>query len=142
MKEAKRIVKSKEEVIAELRNNSVFMGKMAFIKEKLWPALLESTTSIEDACQLLAGFNTQIMQEFLGQMKNKQTSELNLEEKLDKTSPKHEQHKALVALFKDMSVFDTKDYVEGLKSEIELFKAEEMQSRSLSTLKTRWMDEI
>lgn len=138
----KRVVKSKEEVIAELRNNAAFMDKMKFIKEKFWPTLVEATTSIEDAQQLLSGFNTQIMQEFLGQMRNKKTSDLKLEEKLDKGSPLYEKHLALVNLFSEMNVYDAKDYIEGLRSEISLFIKDELESRSLSTLKTKFIDEI
>jgi len=134
-------VKSKEEVLAELKKNAAFQDKMKFVKERFYPALLEAATSIEDATQLLAGFNTQIMQSFLGLMKNKKTSDLELIKQLDPKSPKYEQHKALVALFDEMNVFDCKDYVEGMRSEIAMFQREEMEQRPLSSLKTKWIDE-
>lgn len=134
--------KSKKEVIAELKDNAAFQDKMKFVKERFYPALLEATTSIEDASQLLAGFNTQIMQEFLGLMKYKTCKDLNLEEKLDKDNTKHTEHKALIALFNDMNVFDAKDYIEGMRAEIAMFQREEMESRPLSSLKTKWIDEV
>jgi hypothetical protein len=141
MKKTKKVVKSKEAVIEELRQNAAFMDKMKFVKERFFPALAEASTSIEDAQQLLSGFNTAIMQEFLAEMKNKKTSELNLQEKLDKTNENYEKHKELIALFDDMSVFDCKDYIEGMRAEIGVFIKDEMESRKLDSLKTKWIDE-
>lgn len=134
--------KTKEELLADLKANGDFIMKMKFTKEQFYPALCEASTSIEDAGQLLSGFNTTIMQEFLGLMREKKISDLNLEEKLDKDSPKFEKNKELLGLFADMSVFDAKDYIEGMRNEIALFQQEEMRERPLSSLQTKWMDEL
>ena len=137
----KRRLKNKQEVLDALKNNAAFQDKMQFVKERFYPALLDATTSIEDAQQLLAGFNTQIMQSFLEWMKTVKTSELKLAEKLDATAEKHEAYVKMLELFDEMSVFDAKDYIEGMRSEIALFIKDEMESRSLSTLKAKWIDE-
>lgn len=138
----KQVVHNKAELLKQLQNNSAFMSKMKFVKEKFWPALLDASTSIEDSQQLLSGFNTQIMQTFLGEMKNKSTKELNLIDQLDKKAENYEAHKKLVELFDDLNIFDAKDYIEGMKNEIELWKSEEMQLRPLSSLKAKFIDEM
>ena len=141
-KKQPRVNKSKEELLAELKANTKFQEKMKFTREKFYPALCAATTSIDDASMLLSGWNTTIMQEFLTLMKEKTLKDLNLESKMDSNNEKHEEHKYLVSLFADMSVFDSKDLIEGMRNEIELFKTEEMKKRSLSSLETRWLDEL
>ena len=134
--------KTKEELMAELRSNSAFILKMKFLREQFWPALLDASTSIEDASTILYGFNTQMMEQFLGFMKEKKVADLGLPNKLDPESPKYQENLKLIEIFSDMDVFTAKEYIEGLKNEIELWKREEMQARSLSTLKVTWLDEI
>lgn len=134
--------KSKEELMADLKANTKFQEKMKFTKDVFYPALCEATTSIDDASILLSGFNTVIMQEFLAMMKDKTLKELNLGDKLDPFNNKMDECKKLLALFEDMSVFDAKDYIEGMRNEIQLFLTEEAKERSLSELKVKWLDEI
>lgn len=137
-----QIHKSKEELLNNLRGNADFQLKMKFIKEQFYPALLEASTSIEDASTLLSGFNSTIMEKFLGLMKEKKVSELDLYSRLDVNAPKHEQHKKLLELFSDMDVFQAKEYIEGMRNEIEQFKLDEFRERPLDTLKTKWLDEL
>ncbi len=134
--------RSKEEILAAMKNNVEFQRRMKFAREQFWPLLVEAAENISDGQILLEGFNTTIMQAFLARMKEVKMSELNLEEQLDKTSPKFEQNKALLHLFDDMSVYEAKDNLEGMKGEIQQFILDELKSRSLSTLKTRWLDEL
>ncbi len=138
----KRVQRSKEEVLADLRKNQEFVKKMAFVKEKFWPALIAATTSIDDAVILLSGFNNIIMQEFLGLMKQKTVFDLDLISKLDPKADKVEENKALLSLFLEYSVFEAKEIIEGMRSEINLFLLEEQKARTLDTLKTKWVDEI
>lgn len=134
--------KSKEEMLADLKKNGEFIMKMKFIREKFYPALIDATDTIEDATMLLYGFNANMMEQFLGFMKEKKVSDLKLEDKLDKQSPKHEKHLALLNLFQDMNIFTAKEYIEGLRNEIEAFKMDYFKEKSLAELKTRWIDEI
>jgi len=137
-----RVNKTKQQIVDQIKADVKFKGKMKFVKEKFYPALCEATTSIDDASILLSGFNNVIMQEFLGMMKEKTVDNLNLVSKLDPASEKIEANKKLLALFDGMSVFDAKDYIEGMKSELALFQQEEMKSRPLSSLKVKWVDEF
>lgn len=134
-----RAKKTKEEALAELRQNSVFIMKMKFIREKFWPTLCRVSDSIEDAEIFLSGANTALMQSFLALMKEQKFSEMGL---ADKIGVDFDKYKELIALFDDMSVFEAKDYIEGMKSEIDLFLKDEQRNRTLDTLKPKWIDEL
>lgn len=142
MKKPKQVFRKKEEIIADLRKNKEWQARMKFTKEVFFPALCEASVSIDDALILLGGFNTAIMQEFLALMKEKKLSELNLENKLDANNEKSVEMKHLLSLFSDMSVFDAKDYIEGMRNELQLFLTEENKVRKLSDIKPKWLDEI
>lgn len=136
-----RVNKSKQEILSGMKANADFQKKMTFVREKFWPALMESSASIDDASILLAGFNTTLMQEFLALMKEKTMKDLNLSVKLDPTDDKFLENQKLLELFNDMSVFDAKDLIEGMKNEIQLFITEELKTRPLSTLKPTWIED-
>lgn len=141
-KKPKQVYRSKEEIISELKKNEEFKKKIKFSRETFYPALCKASTNIEDAQMLLAGFNTVIMQTFLGLMKDKKLGELDLQSKLDSTNPKHTEQIALLNLFEDMTIFEAKDHIESMKSEIGLFLSDEQRERSLESLKTKWIDEL
>lgn len=142
VKDKKRTQKSRQEILDHVRNNAAFRVKMTFVKEKLWPALCAATMSVDDANMLLTGFTNIVMQEFLGLMRERSMRDMKLGEKLDPESEKYEENKELLALFDDMSVFDAKEYLEGMKNEIALFQQEEMKTRPLESLQVKWVDEI
>jgi len=133
--------KSKAEILEEMKKNHEFRKKMKFTKEVFYPELVNVSDNIQDAIMLLSGLGGMILSEFLEGLKGKKFSELNLEEKLAKDNPKHEQFKKFLAIFNDLSAFEAKDLIEGMKQEIELFIKEENETRSLSSLKTKWVDE-
>lgn len=141
MKE-KRVVKSKEELLAEMKNNTRFIEKMKFVREKLYPAVVESSDNIDDAKMFLSSINTVLMERFLDQMKKKTFKELGIIDGLDKDGEKFGKYQKLLALFDDMSVFDAKDYIEGMRSEIDLWITDELKERPMSTLKVTWIDEM
>jgi len=138
----KRANKSKEEILAGLKQNADFQKKMKFIKETFFPALCAASQSIDDAQILLTGFNNQVMQAFLGKMKEVYVKDLQLDAQLDKDNPKYAENQILVAHFQEMPVFEAKELIEGMKNEITLFLTEENKKRPLSELQTKWLDEI
>ena len=135
-------VRSKEQILADLKANEKFQEKMTFIKTKVYPALCEATTSIDDATQNLSIINSIIMEKFLGFMKEKTMKDINIYTNLSEKDEKYEELKAFLSLFDDYTIFDTKDILEGLKNEITLFITEENKTRKLADLKTKWLDEI
>lgn len=139
---AKEPLRSKEQLIKELQDNSKFKVKMKFTREQFYPALVKASTSIDDAQNLLGSLNTMIMQEFLSDMKSKKFSALKLEDKLDKDNPKYPEFIAMLDLFKESNIFDAKDCIEGMRSEIDLFMKDEREKRTLDTLETKWVDQL
>lgn len=140
MPRAKQVhLTSKEEIRNAILKSPEAMARMQFIKSDFWPALENTGDSIEQVVQFLSGFNTAMMQEFLSLMKDRQFKDLELDKKMDDPGSKY---KPVVELFNDMTVFQVKEYIEGMKGEIELFRREEDMKRPLSSLKTKWLDEI
>ncbi len=138
----KRKFKNKEEVIKDLQKSQEFVKKMDFVKNKFYPALLGSSYSIDDAQSFISSLSTMIMQEFLQTMKERRMGELNLVSKLDEKEEKHDELVNLVRIFDDMTLFDAKELIEGMKSEISLFINQELKDRPLSSLKATWIDEM
>lgn len=142
VKRAKKLIKSpltKEQVVAQMEQNKLFQKRMKFIKESFWPTLCETADSIEDTTLFLSGFNTALMQAFLSKMSETKFSELKLDEKITGDS---EKYKKILALFNDMSILEAKEYIEGMKGEIQLFLSDEQRERPLTSLKPKWVDEI
>jgi len=113
----------------------------AFIKEKFYPALMEASTSIDDAKFLLSSLSNMVMENFLAQMKETKFVSLNLGAKLDKKAKNFPQYAAMLALFADENVLQARELIEGMKSEIELFINDEMKKRKLDTLTTNFLQE-
>lgn len=141
MQKKPRVNKSKAELLHQMKNNADFQKKMKFTRDEFYPALCEAATSIDDATLLLSGFNTQIMQEFLGRMKEVKMKDLNLLSKLEVSSDKYIEYQKLLSLFDEMSVFEAKDIIEGMRGEIDLFKVEEFKERPLASLKVTWVED-
>lgn len=135
-------IRSKEELLADLKNNAKFQEKMAFAKDVFFPKLVAATKSIDDASMFLSSINTVIMQDFLGRMKEVNIKDMNLSDKLDPKDEKYEQLVDLISIFNEMSVFEAKELLEGMKAEISLFVQEELKERPLSDLRTRWLDQM
>lgn len=130
---------TREEVLYKIKSNQHFQERMKFTKEQFWPTLCEVSDSIEDATIFLEGFNTALMQSFLGLMKEKKFKDMELDTKI---AGDYEKYKKVIVLFDDMDVFTAKDAIEGMKNEIELFRREEDRTRKLNSLTPKWLDEL
>jgi len=136
------IPKTKEQLIAEMKKSEKWQAKMKFIKEKFYPAILDIDSSISDTKMFISSVNQMMMEKFLGFMREKNFSELKLIEVLDKKDENYDKYVALLDLFNDQTVFDAKDMIEGISGEIGTFIEDEMKDRKISTLKTKFIDEI
>jgi len=141
-KSQNNLSKDREKLLKDLKLNPVFIEKMAFTKEKFFPALVEASKSVNDAKIFLTSMSNILMDKFLAKMKEVKMSELNLTEILDKKSEKYEEFKKLIALFDDKDLFTSKELLEGMKGEIDLWINEEFNTRKLSDLKLKWLDEV
>lgn len=138
----KRINKTREQIIADLHGSKKFQEDMSFVKEQFYPALCDASKSIDDATMFLSSINTIMMEEFLSSMKDRLFSDLKLETKLDPKDEKHEELAKLLSILGTKTVYDAKSYIEGMRSEIQLFLNEENKDRPLKSLKTNWLSEL
>ncbi len=136
-----RLVKGKEEILAELQKSAVWRKRMDFTKNKFWPALVEASMSIDDAKQFVASIPGMVMNLILESYKGRKFGELNLISKLSTTDPKYEKYKAMLELFNDEDVFIARDLIRDMEGEINLALRDEEISRPLSSLKVNWLDE-
>lgn len=135
MPKPKRVNLSKEQIAAQMKIKSM----RSFVKDKFYPALLKSTSSIDDAKFLLSSFGNMMFEQFLSQMKDTYFVDLHLEKKLDKTSPSYKEYFNLLTLFGDKNVFEARELIEGMKAEIEMMINNELKERKLETLKTNFL---
>lgn len=140
MPEQPRVNKTKEQIEKEMKAKQRAKELRVFVKDKFYPALIDATTSIDDAKFLLGSFSNQVMEQFLSQMKEKKFIDLKLHEKLDKNAPNYKQFINLLALFGNENVYDTRELIEGMKGEIEMMVTTELKARKLDTLKTNWLE--
>ena len=134
--------RTKEQLIADLKKSQKWQDKMKFTREKFYPALLAIDTSVDETKMFLSSINNVLMEKFLGKMKELKMTDLKLQEALDPKDEKYQWYIELLNLFNDMSVFDAKDLMEGMRNEIAQFELDEMKERKLVTLKTKWIDEL
>lgn len=129
-----------DEIIETAHRMEEARKSRAFVKDKFFPALIKNDESIDDTKFFLSSMSNLIMTEFLTWMREKKFSELHLEEKLDPASPQYENYKAIVELFKDETIFNTKEIIDGMKGEIQMIADKELKSRKLDTLKTEFYE--
>lgn len=111
-----------------------------FVREKFFPLLCKSTESINDADIFLQTFSTMLMETFLHKMKEGRFKDLQLDLKLDVSSPKHEVLSELVHLFDDMSIQEAQNLIDGMKNELRSFYTNEMKTRKLDSLQVNWLE--
>lgn len=140
-KKIKQIHLTTEQILEQTRKHAEWQEKMKFIKEEFYPALVRATTSIDDALSNLSIINTVILEKFLAKMKEVKMKDIDIYTNLSKSDPQYEGLKALLELFDDKSVFETKEYFEGMRNEIQLFLSDEQKERTLDSLKTKWLGE-
>ncbi len=138
-KKVKQVYRKKEEILADLKKNEDFQRRMKFVKESFYPALCKASKNIEDAQMFVGSITTVMMEIFLGFMKEKKLSELNLILKLDEKDEKYEDLCEMMKLFDNMSVFEAREHFESMKREIDLFLREETRKRPLGELTVNWM---
>lgn len=139
--EEKRHNKTKEEILSEMETRQKVRRDRQFVREKFFPALCDSTTSIHEADVFLQSFSNMLMETFLGLMKKKSFVDLDLISKLDANSSQYESIKSMVELFNDRTVGDAQALIDGMKDEIRMYFKEEMKGRTLDTLKTKWLED-
>lgn len=139
MPKKKQVHLTTEQIIEQSNRQRKFKEKIGFIKEKFYPALILASEDIDGATQMLSILNTIMMEKFLGKMKEVSMKEINLFTNLSADDPRHDQIESMLHLFDDMNVFEAKEYFEGVKGEIELFKVDYFKGKLLSELPVHWL---
>jgi hypothetical protein len=142
MPKSKRVLKSKEELLKEMVGNAAFIAKMHFVREKIYPAVINIGDSVDETKMFLSSINNVLMEKFLGEMKKMTFKDLQIIGGLDEKGEKFDKYRELLALFDEMSVFDAKDYLEGMRSEIDTWINDEMRDKPMKDLKAKWIDQL
>jgi hypothetical protein len=142
MKKQKRVVKSKEELLAEMKGNAKFIIKMKFAKEQFYPAVVDLGVSVDETKMFLSSINNVLMEKFLQRMKELTFKDLDLIGGLDPKGENFDKYKTLLALFDDMSVFEAKEHLESMRNDIDIWITDEMRERKMDSVKARWIDEL
>ncbi len=127
---------TKEQLLKQQEDNY----KKDFIKNKFYPALVGATTSVDEAGFLLQAMVALVMEEAMETLRAKHMKEIR-NKIIKKLCPEHEREveiSHLVELFDKQTLFDARANLEGMKAVVEQMKIEDMQGRSLSTLKANW----
>jgi len=128
--------KTKEELEADIKTQQEVHKFRKFVKEEIYPFLLEHSTSVEDAKMMCQVLKMSIKQAVMN--KEKLTPVATLE--IPKVDEKYEKYNQFMKLFLDKTVFEVDQLLEGMSSVIDSFIREENTKRPLSELKAELLD--
>lgn len=129
-------IQSPEEIAKVLDTNR----KKLVVKEKLFPALVGATVSIDEAKMLLQSLSGLIMEDSLIILKEKKIEAI-LDRLVKKLCPDGEREKEVRELLVTLSaetLYDAKVLVEGLSNSIEYMLQSELKDRTLNSLEPDW----
>ena len=138
----KHIPKTREQLIAELKSSDKWKEKMLFAKTKFYPALCDLDTNVDDTKVFLTSINSVMMEKVIQGMKTMKFGDLKLAESLDPKDADYEGYVKLLNLFNEMTAYDAKDLIEGMRNEIATFENDLMKNTKLINLPVKWLDEI
>jgi hypothetical protein len=132
----KKVPKTKDQIAAEMRQQEKVKRFRQKVKQEVYPLLLKSSKSVEDAKMILHVVGMAVQQAVLVKEKELKVSDLEI----TKASEGNERFDAILNLFKDESVRDTIEILSGMRDVIESFVREENTTRPLSKLKATFLD--
>lgn len=114
--------------------------KQAIVKDKLYPALITTALSIDEAKMLVRAISGFIMEDVMGLMKERQFIDLapKLLEKIAIGKDREPELKKLLDIFERENLFVSKELIEGMSHAIDQMINDEMRSRKLDTLPVDW----
>lgn len=132
---AKRATKSKEQISSELDANR----RKILVKNKLYPALVGATTSVDESKMLLQAITSMIMEEGMRVLREKKISEIHGHlVKVLSSEGRTKEIDALIGVLDDETLFTSRMLLEGLRQAIEQMIIDEMQSRTLKSFEPDW----
>ena len=139
-KKEKRVVKNKEQIMADAKRIERVKTQRNKAKNELYPLLLEASESIEDAKFLCNVIATSIKQAFNNQMIEQLVSSLDLVSKLNTEEKKHDYFKRLIEMFENESIASALAVIDEMPTAIDSFAREDNSKRPLSSLKSDFLD--
>lgn len=135
-------IKNAKEVVENLKRNPKFIEKLKFTKEVFYPVLVASGDTVNDTMLSLSQLSNLLMSKAMESIKEKKFSELGIIESLDPKLDRYAEKVKWLEIFKDLKVFEARDAIDGMKSELQTFIDDEMKHKPLGDLKTKWIDEL
>lgn len=128
--------KTKEQIAGEMKRNQ----SRTFIKESFYPALKDATISVDEAGMLLQATVALIMEEAMDTLRAKKMKEIRnrIVEKLCPDDERLLKIEALISLFDNQSLFETRGHLESMRALITQMQSDEMKSRGLDTMNPDW----
>lgn len=138
--EEKRHNKSKDEILHDMDVQVETTRQRRFVKDVLYPWLIENSKSIDDAKNMLYAATIGVQQTFHVAVSKEQTrlstiklSELDVEKNI-LAGEQYDRDRQLLSLFKDEPVATAESLLKGAKMFIEGLEKEESTKRLLVTL--------
>lgn len=128
--------KTAQELNIELRREE----NKRFIKEKFYPAVAAATVSVDEATALLQAAGELIMAEAMNVMKTTKIKDVKniIVRKLAPNDERLLEIEALVGLFDEMTLFDTRSNLEHMKAVVEQMKIDAMRKTTLKDMEPDW----
>jgi hypothetical protein len=114
--------------------------KRLLVKNKLYPFLEMSSENVEDAKNFTQSVTIAIRQAFNNKMRKSTLGSLKLQDMLDKESKDYKRYKFVLDLFKDETIHDSIELIDGMTNAISAFITREMLKRKLNTLETDFLE--
>lgn len=132
--------KSKEEIVQDIKMKAEETRQRTFVKEVLYPFLMDNSKSIDDAKNMLyaavvglqGAFHVQVSKE-QKRLSTAPVAELKIEEHIQ-PGTEYDRDRALIALFKDEPVATAESLLAGCKRAIESFEKEASTKTALKDL--------
>lgn len=138
--------KSKEEVAHDIKLNYEQTRQRKFVKDVLYPFLIENSKSIDDAKNMLYAAVMGLQQSFHVKVSQEQTrlseiklKELGVQEHII-TGEEYNRDRALLDLFNEESVATAESLLKGCKQVIESFEREHATKTPLKDLPAELLD--
>lgn len=131
---------SKEQILADMARKKEVNRKKKLIVESFYPALVESTVSVDEAKGLISAMGSLLMNEVLKTMKERQFAEISktLLTTLCGDGQKMEEVKKLLETLESENLFVAREIIEGMTRAIDTMIHEDMRERKLDTMKPDW----
>jgi hypothetical protein len=131
--------KTKAQTEAEEKRTKEVERKRLKAKNDFYPLLERSSANIANAKTFCDVLSVAIRQAFQNKTRSTKVVDLELVGMLNDDDPRNKEFKEALMMFADENMNDALEIIEGMSQAIDGFIREEMQKRTLKTLKTDFL---